>query len=295
MRYAKAKMSYATRNDFSHLPAAAAGLGYVLARPKALATICVIGLTSLGWLYLAFMFARSGIPISEFGSATLQAICQPLADGLWSISSIALIGSMWVAMTLMMMLPSAVPMILTYAEIAETAARKGEKIVSPFALVAGYSTMWLGFSVAAAVMQTVLTRAALLDANVAITSGLFSGATFIGAGAYQFSPLKHACLKHCQHPFQFFFTNWTTTRRGVFRLGIKQGMYCVGCCWAMMAVIFAVGVMNVLWMVGLGIIMTVEKMFIGRRFAYVIGLALITVGVGWVIMSLADHWPGRVV
>jgi predicted metal-binding membrane protein len=295
MRYAKAIMSDATRNDFAHLPATAAALGHVLARPKALAAICVIMLTSLGWLYLALMLARSGVPLGKFGAATLQAICQPLADGSWSVSSIALVGSMWVAMTLMMMLPSAVPMILTYAEIAETAARKGEQIVSPFTLVAGYSAVWLGFSVAAAMLQIVLTRAALLDASMAITGGLFSGAIFIGAGAYQFSPLKQACLKHCQHPFPFFFTNWTTTRSGVFRLGIRQGLYCLGCCWAMMAVIFAVGVMNVIWMAGLGIVMTIEKLLTGRRFTHAVGVTLIAVGIGWVVISFTGHWPVRVV
>ena len=85
---------------------------------------------------------------------------------------------------------------------------------------------------------------------MASASGLFSGAIFIAAGVYQFSALKHACLTQCQHPFPFFFTNWATTPRGVFRLGVKQGLYCLGCCWAMMLVMFAVGVMNVIWMAG---------------------------------------------
>ncbi|HXZ46840.1 MAG TPA: DUF2182 domain-containing protein, partial [Pseudolabrys sp.] len=232
------------RNDFAHLPTAVGRLGHALGRPKALAALCVIVLAALGWLYLALMLARSGVSIIEFGQDTLQELCRPIADGSWSASGIALIGSMWVAMTLMMMLPSAAPMILTYAEIAETAARKGEQIISPFALVAGYSAVWVGFSIVATITQIVIMQAALLDANMAMTGGLFSGAIFTGAGAYQFSSLKHACLNRCQHPFPFFFTNWTTTRSGVFRLGIKQGLYCLGCCWAMMSVIFAVGVMN---------------------------------------------------
>jgi predicted metal-binding membrane protein len=289
----KATMSYTARDDFAHLPAAAAKLGHILARPKAIAALCVIVLTALGWLYLALMLVRSGVSVTEFGSGTLQALCRPLAEAPWSASGIALVESMWIAMTLIMMLPSAAPMILTYAEIAEAAARKGEPIVSPLVLVAGYSSVWLGFSAIAALTQVGLTRAALLDANMPVTGGLFSGAIFIGAGAYQFSALKHACLNRCQHPFPFFFTNWATTRSGVFRLGIKQGGYCLGCCWAMMSVIFAGGVMNVIWMTGLGIIMTVEKILIGRRFTYAIGVALIAVGVGWVVMSFVGHWPVR--
>jgi len=291
----KAMMSDTSRDDFAHLPAAAARLGHVFARPKAIAAFCLILLTGLGWVYLALMLARSGVSITEFGAGTLQALCRPLAEGPWNASGVALVASMWIAMTLMMMLPSAAPMVLTYAEIAEAAARKGEQIVSPVVLVAGYSAVWLGFSVIAALVQVGLTQAALLDANMAVAGGLFSGAIFIAAGAYQFSALKQACLHRCQHPFPFFFTNWATTRSGVFRLGIKQGVYCLGCCWAMMSVVFAVGVMNVIWMVGLGLIMTIEKMLVGRRFTHAVGMVLIAVGVGWVFMSFASHWLVRMI
>ena len=111
------------------------------------------------------------------------------------------------------------------------------------------------------------------------TSALFSGAIFIGAGLYQFTSLKHACLTQCQRPFPFFFAHWQTTPRGVFRLGLQQGLYCLGCCWAMMLVMFAVGVMNVVWMAALGIVMTVEKMLSGPRFSQAVGVALIAIGV----------------
>ena len=110
-------------------------------------------------------------------------------------------------------------MILTYAEIADMAARKGDRIVSPFVIASGYALVWLGFAAAAALAQVTLTRLALIEA----ASGLFSGAIFLGAGVYQFSALKHACLRQCRHPFPFFFANWATTPRAVFRLGVKQG------------------------------------------------------------------------
>jgi predicted metal-binding membrane protein len=189
------------------------------------------------------------------------------------------------------MLPSASPMILTYAEIADTAARKHERIVSPFMLAAGYTLVWLGFAAAATLAQFAFTRAALLDSGMQSASGLFSGAIFIGAGVYQFSELKHACLTQCQHPFPFFFANWATTPRGVFRLGVGQGLYCLGCCWAMMLVTFAVGVMNVIWMAALGVVMTFEKIGTGKRFTYTIGVALIVAGIAFVLTALAAHWP----
>ena len=97
---------------------------------------------------------------------------------------------------------------------------------------------------------------------MASASPLFSGAVFIGAGAYQFTALKHACVTRCQRPFPFFFANWSSEPRGIFRLGVRQGLYCLGCCWATMLAMFAVGVMNVVWMVALGLVMTLEKMMV---------------------------------
>jgi predicted metal-binding membrane protein len=279
-------MSEATGHDLSHLPPAAGRLGTVFARPKVLAAICVIALAGLGWLALGLLFS---------GMGTFEALCRPLVlpGAAWGASGFAIVALMWGAMTLAMMLPSASPMILTYAEIADTAARKHERIVSPFMLAAGYMVVWLGFAAAATLAQFAFTRAALLDSGMQSASGLFSGAIFIGAGVYQFSALKHACLTQCQSPFPFFFANWATTPRGVFRLGVRQGLYCLGCCWAMMLVMFAVGVMNVIWMAALGLLMTFEKLGGGHRFTHSVGVALIAIGVAFVLAAFAAHWPVR--
>ena len=245
-----------------HLDPAAGRLGAAFARPQVMAGACVILLAGLGWLYLGIVL----------GSASAyDSLCRPLAAA-WSLSGLALVALMWGAMVFATMLPSAGPMILTYAEIADTAARKGERIVSPLVLAAGYGAVWLGFAVAAALAQ-------LAAGGLDLTSALFSGAIFIGAGLYQFTSLKHACLTQCQQPFPFFFAHWQTTPRGVFKLGLQQGLYCLGCCWAMMLVMFAVGTMNVVWMAALGIVMTVEKMLSGPRFSQAVGVALIAIGV----------------
>jgi len=278
-------MTETARRDLPPLPPAS-GLGAVFARPKVLAALCVVALTGLGWLTLGFIYA---------GMDTWQALCRPLGGSAWDASGLALVASMWAAMTFAMMLPSAAPMILTYAEIADTAARKGERIVSPFVLASGYALIWLGFAAIATLAQIAFTQAALIDSGMRSASGLFSGAIFIGAGVYQFSALKHACLKRCQQSFPFFFVNWATTPRGVFRLGVKQGIYCLGCCWAMMLVMFAVGVMNVIWMAGLGAVMTVEKMGTGKRLTYVIGVALIIGGIAFIVSAFAAHWPLRTI
>ena len=116
-------------------------------------------------------------------------------------------------------------------------------------------------------------------------------ALFAAAGFYQFSALKQACVTQCQHPFRFFFANWTPEPRGVFRLGARQGLYCLGCCWAMMLLMFALGVMNVIWMAALGAIMAVEKLNMTTRFSRVLGAAFILVGAAFIVTSVIAHWP----
>jgi predicted metal-binding membrane protein len=283
MVYARGSMSETTSHDFRYLPLPTAGLAHVFARPKVVAGLCVVMLTGLGWAYFALLLGET--------DGFLRALCSPLQAESRSIRGIAVVTSMWSAMTLAMMLPSAAPMILAYAEIADTAARKAERIVSPFVLTAGYVTVWFGFSIMAALTQIAFMRTASSDPGLQYSSGLLSGAVFIGAGAYQFSTLKHACLTQCQRPFPFFFANWATTRAGVFRLGLRQGSYCLGCCWAMMLVTFVVGSMNVIWMAALGIVMTIEKMLTGRSFSYAIGTGLIVLGAGAIFAAFGANWP----
>jgi predicted metal-binding membrane protein len=269
-------MTETTAHELLHLSPAASRLGAAFARPKRVAVFCVIALAGAGWFYLGLQAAGA-----------LDILCRPLLHVKQAgIANVAIVAAMWCAMTLAMMLPNAAPMILTYAEIADTAARKGETVVSPFAIAAGYAAVWLGFAAVASLAQLALLRAALIDANMVSASGLFSGAILIGAGIYQFSALKHACLTQCQHPFPFFFANWKTTPRGVLGLGLRQGLYCLGCCWAMMLVMFAVGVMNVIWMAALGVVMALEKIGAGRRFTHFIGAALIAIGVAFVLRAI---------
>jgi len=234
------------------------------------------------------------LPAGGVGRAVVEILCRPaLAAGQHAVDLIRLPAMllMWCAMALAMMIPSAAPMIMTYADIAETAWRKGERVASPLVLTGGYVSVWIAFAVAAAGLQWALARAALLDRGMATASGLLSGAVFVLAGAYQFSGLKHACVTLCRAPFAFFFANWTPTSDGVFRLGVRQGLYCLGCCWAMMLVMFAVGVMNVVWMAALGVLMTLEKVATTMRFSRAIGVAFIAIGVAFVASSIVAHWP----
>ena len=267
-------------DPLAHLSPAETGLHRILLRPRMLAVAAIAVLAGAGWLYVGLMLgARGG------DGALLAALCRPtfgqsVPSGPWDLALTAL---MWAAMVFAMMLPTAGPMVVTYAEIAEVAAAKGEPVVSPLVLTAGYVAVWLGFAVLATALQWLLARFALLDPGHTAVSAAFSGAVFIAAGAYQFSSLKHACLTLCQRPFPFFFANWSTAPRAVFRLGLRQGLYCLGCCWAMMLVMFAVGAMNVVWMAGLGVVMGVEKITTTPRFSRVVGAGLVLTGILLVI------------
>jgi predicted metal-binding membrane protein len=180
---------------------------------------------------------------------------------------------------------------MTYADLAETAAAKGEPAATPLVLAGGYLVVWLGAALALAALQGLLARLGLLDDMMAVASPLFAGAIFLAAGAYQFSALKRACVTQCQHPFRFFFANWTADPRGVFRLGLQQGLYCLGCCWAMMLLMFAVGVMSILWMAALGAIMTIEKIATTTRFSRALGAVFCAIGLAMIGTAVIGHWP----
>jgi predicted metal-binding membrane protein len=295
---------------------AAHRLAVWFARPKLLAIGCLVLLAGVGWIYLGLMLAGTGSAdqqspgagqpivdmlanltgLGNWGRTTLQVLCRPTfgaADAGTGAAATAAVALMWGAMVLAMMLPTAAPMILTYAEMAETAARNGERAASPVVLIAGYGLVWLGFAAVAAALQVALTRAALLDPSMASTSTLFSGAVFVAAGGYQFSALKHACVTRCQQPLPFFFANWSDQPRDVFRLGVRQGLYCVGCCWAMMLVIFAIGAMNIIWMAVLGFIMAAEKIATTSRLSRLIGAVFAAIGVAFIATAVISHWPVR--
>jgi len=226
-----------------------------LARPRALALGCVGVLVAAGWAYLGLILA------GQSGRAIFQALCQPInGAGSFGVAGAALTFAMWCAMTLATMLPTAVPMIVTFADLAETAATKGEPSGSPLTLIAGYVAVWFAAAAAFTALQVLFTRWSMLGADMASAGLLFSGVLALLAGLYQLSAFKFACMTHCQHPLPFFFANWTARPAGVFRLGLRQGLYCVGCCWAMMLLMFGFGVMNVVWMAIFGALMTIEKL-----------------------------------
>jgi predicted metal-binding membrane protein len=278
MRYQSVVTDFAHQPALTELAPAARRLAAALARPRPIAVVCILSLTASGWLALGLMTADG---------LSWQALCRAAPPG--GAAELLLAMPMWAAMTLAMMLPTAGPMILTYAEIADTAARKREPAVSPLILAAGYVAVWLGFAMIAGLLQWSLALSGMLAGGNA--SPPAAGAIFLAAGLYQFSALKRACLSLCQRPFPFFFANWTAERSGVLQLGLRQGLYCLGCCWAVMLIMFAVGTMNVVWMAGLGVLMTAEKMAApAARLREATGVGFLALGLGTILVALGGAW-----
>lgn len=221
----------------------------------------------------------------EVGRFMAQCLT-PAFGSIGGWSAFISISAMWMLMSVAMMLPSAAPLIRTYCEIADTAAAKRERAVHPLILVCGYLGVWLVASQLFAGLTLIVSRLGESALPFAPAPLAISGTALLAAGAYQFSPLKEACLKKCRRPFSILFARWTTSPAGVFRLGAEQGVWCLGCCWALMLVMFAVGVMNVFWMALIGLFTLLEKQSRGRLASHLAGAILLVWGAGLLLVSL---------
>ena len=165
----------------------------------------------------------------------------------WYAGDTVLTFLMWATMMVAMMTPSATPMILTFAGIKRQRQPDQTSLPGVMTFMLGYLIAWSLFSTIATLVQWGLQTAALLSDGMMIGNTLLSGMVLIIAGLYQFTPLKNTCLSHCRTPLGFLMNEWQEGLRGSLRMGLRHGVYCVGCCWLLMALLFGVGVMNLLW------------------------------------------------
>ena len=212
-------------------------------------------LTSGAFLALVLTLHSQLAGNSEQGwIAVLGRLCGP-GQGVSGVREWMVVAMLWHAMTLAMMLPVATPMISAYLDIAEAARSKGLAVVAAPFLAAGYLAVWLAFSSAATALQLLIDHSPrLILADKAV-----GAAVLLVAGAYQFAPFKHACLKKCRAPMPYFLVRWSERRGDVFRMGLEQGLLCLGCCFALMLLMMVAGVMNVIWMAGLTALVLLEK------------------------------------
>jgi predicted metal-binding membrane protein len=252
----------------------------VLRRDRAIVLIALVTLTALAWAYLLLLSARMGTPMPMDGMAGMAM--DDMAMGATSPAATLLFAFvMWAVMMIGMMTPSVAPMILLYAKVGRRARSDSKPFASAGWFVAGYLASWIGFALAASVAQEALKATSLLTSALASASGIFGGMLMIIAGIYQWSPLKNSCLGHCRAPIHFLQQHGGFRHEplGAFTLGLKHGAYCIGCCWALMALLFVGGVMNLLWVAGLSILVLLEKVVpAGRHLARALGLALVVAG-----------------
>jgi predicted metal-binding membrane protein len=189
----------------------------------------------------------------------------------WSAAELGAIVAMWAVMMVAMMLPSAAPMLALFAGTA-----RGRHTGTVGAFAAGYVIVWVAYSVAAAVLQALLQQRMLLSSDLATTSAWLGAGLLALAGAYQLTPLKDACLFRCRSPLGFLLSRWHDGVAGALVMGLRHGAYCLGCCWALMALLFVGGVMNLAWVAVLAIFVLAEKVVAsGRWLSRIAGVVLL--------------------
>jgi predicted metal-binding membrane protein len=204
----------------------------------------------------------------------------------WSMAEFAFMFSMWAVMMVGMMTPSVAPMVLLYVAVGRSSVGRGPAFAPAGAFVAGYLLSWAAFSAAATLLQWLLESRALITPMMAGTSQQLAGTALIAAGVYQWLPIKQACLSQCRAPLSFVQRHggFQSSARGSLRLGVLHGAYCIGCCWVVMALLFAFGVMNFYWIAGLMLFVLVEKVMpYAGILSRVAGLAAIAAGLALAI------------
>jgi predicted metal-binding membrane protein len=224
-------------------------------RDRLLIFTCIFLITILAWAYLVHLGRQMS---SSMDHETMMAEMGMTMAMPWTPADVVFTFTMWSVMMVGMMTASAAPMLLLFAGAYAGREPRGMPVaVLLFGL--GYVAVWVGFSAGAALAQWALHWAAMLTPDMAASSPRLAGTILIAAGAYQLTPVKGACLTECRSPLGFLMTNWRHGAMGALRMGSRHGMYCLGCCWALMGVLFVVGVMNLAWVAALSVFVLVEK------------------------------------
>jgi predicted metal-binding membrane protein len=201
----------------------------------------------------------------------------------WDFPHFLLLWAMWAVMMSGMMLPSASPTIVLYGAMARRSVERGAAS-QIYALAAGYLAAWTAFSLGATIGQRILASLLLLTPMMELSSPLLGAALLLIAGLYQLTPIKQACLRTCQSPFGFLMTRWRSGAGGAFRMGLRHGVYCVGCCWALMLLLFVGGVMNLTVLAALTLFVAFEKLLpLGAFGARLSGVLLMATGI-WMLL-----------
>lgn len=245
-------------------------------RDRILISACIALITALAWAYLVHL-NRQMASAAEYDKA--MAAMGMTLHGPWTAADAFFTFAMWAVMMAGMMAVSAAPVILLFAAAQ---AKRGHPGASPpvLAFGSGYFVVWTVFSACATLAQGILHQTSMLSPAMAASSSRLGGIILIVAGAYQVTSWKSACLTHCRGPLRFLMTHWREGTFGGFRMGLHHGLHCLGCCWALMAVLFVVGVMNLVWVAALTAFVLLEKFGpAGKWITHLSGVAMVALGV----------------
>lgn len=248
----------------------------VVRRDSTLVISSIASISLVAWLYL--VFSHGATTSLHMGTAIARS-----APGPWGVRDVVFTFAFWTLMMIAMMAPATIPLVFRFATIQRERAGQQSPLGRTGVFFLAYLLVWTAYSGLAAVCQWGLRSAALLSPMLVRAHPLVSGMLLLTAGVFQFTPLKDACLRRCRSPLGFFLNEWREGTRGAFFMGLKHGSTCVVCCWALMSLMFVVGVMNLLWMALLTVFVLVEKIAPGRRWVCRIsGGLLLTWGV-WML------------
>jgi predicted metal-binding membrane protein len=224
----------------------------VLRRDRVIVTAGLVLVAGLGWVYLAYLVRRmAGMDMSP-------GIAMPQMRT-WGVVDLGLVFVMWAVMMVAMMVPSASPLILMVAAANRKRRGRDDPLVPTGVFLTGYLAVWTAFSVAATATQWGLHTTALLSPAMVGTSPVLGGLLLLTAGLFQFTSLKQACLTYCRSPLGFVMGHWREGSVGALRMGLEHGLYCVGCCWVLMVLLFVAGVMNLLWVAAISLFVLAER------------------------------------
>jgi predicted metal-binding membrane protein len=255
----------------------------ILKRDRAILIAGLASLVLLAWLYLLHLARMMATAMVEMERHAAMGMAMPQLHA-WTAAELALTFLMWTVMMVAMMVPSAAPMILLFATIHRRRRSRQQPTVPVVVFLGGYLVIWTAYAAAATLAQWGLHATSLLSDSVATTSAVLGGVLLVGAGLFQWTPLKRICLTNCRSPLSFLMTRWREGIWGAFAMGVDHGLYCVGCCWMLMALLFVAGVMNLAWVAAIAVVVLVEKVVPGgERIGRVFGIALMVAGLGLVV------------
>ncbi len=256
----------------------------MLRRDRIVVVLALTLLTALAWSYVLWLsadMAMGGMDMTGFRMIPAGMGLMIPADTPWRAMEFGFVFAMWIVMMVGMMTPSAAPMFLMYARIGRQTEVRSGPLAATVWFAVGYFLVWVGFALLATMLQWALDRSALLDFTMTTRSNVLGGLVFIAAGTYQWTSLNELCLAQCQRPFEFVMRHggYRQDAPGSVTLGRRHGAYCVGCCWALMALLLVGGVMNVLWIALLALLAYLERVTsMGRLIARLAGVVLIAAG-----------------